>query len=300
MVDPGDADEVARARAAEPALFPGVVALEGSISGEHGIGFVKAPFLPIELSAEEIALMQRVKAAFDPNGILNPGKIFLRAGSGSRGSLKSTGAQVHLRVPRETARPRPRPRMFAHFHDHSPTRPDFRPVPVHVSRLQPVLCPEPERCRGHAQGDRGAQGAAGGDAEEPGEIREFLRAATGGRFGAPSLVNSPSTSPGCRPAATPRRRSPSSKCRTITARSAAATCSRPAAHLLRAGRQGQGPSRVRALSDRTAAPGCLPVARSGALPNDQGKFWEMHTKLFDTPLKSAEQLTELAQARGST
>ena len=65
-----------RARAAEPALFAGVVALEGSISGEHGIGFVKAPFLPIELSAEEIALMQRVKAAFDPNGILNPGKIF--------------------------------------------------------------------------------------------------------------------------------------------------------------------------------------------------------------------------------
>ena len=57
-------------------LFAGVVALEGSISGEHGIGFAKAPFLPIELSADEIALMQRVKAAFDPNGILNPGKIF--------------------------------------------------------------------------------------------------------------------------------------------------------------------------------------------------------------------------------
>jgi FAD/FMN-containing dehydrogenase len=76
MVDPGDADEVARARAAEPVLFSGVVALEGSISGEHGIGFSKAPFLPIELSAEEIALMQRVKTAFDPNGILNPGKIF--------------------------------------------------------------------------------------------------------------------------------------------------------------------------------------------------------------------------------
>ena len=77
MVDPGDTDEVARARAAEPVLFAGVVALEGSISGEHGIGFSKAPFLPIELSPEEIALMQRVKTAFDPNGILNPGKIFL-------------------------------------------------------------------------------------------------------------------------------------------------------------------------------------------------------------------------------
>ena len=76
MVDPGDSDEVARAGAAEPVLFEGVVALEGSISGEHGIGFAKAPFLSIELGPDEIALMQRVKQAFDPNGILNPGKIF--------------------------------------------------------------------------------------------------------------------------------------------------------------------------------------------------------------------------------
>jgi FAD/FMN-containing dehydrogenase len=76
MVDPEDAAEVARAHDAEGVLFSGVVALEGSISGEHGIGFSKAPFVPLELSAEEIALMKRVKRAFDPNGILNPGKIF--------------------------------------------------------------------------------------------------------------------------------------------------------------------------------------------------------------------------------
>ncbi|RPI51555.1 MAG: FAD-binding protein [Acidobacteria bacterium] len=57
-------------------LFEGVVRLEGSISGEHGIGFTKAPYLGLELSRDEIALMQRVKAAFDPHGILNPGKIF--------------------------------------------------------------------------------------------------------------------------------------------------------------------------------------------------------------------------------
>ena len=50
--------------------------LEGSISGEHGIGFTKAAYLGLELSADEIALMKRVKAAFDPHGILNPGKIF--------------------------------------------------------------------------------------------------------------------------------------------------------------------------------------------------------------------------------
>jgi glycolate oxidase len=76
MVDPADAQQIAQAAIAERVLFERVVALEGSISGEHGIGFAKAPHLSIELSPEEIALMQRVKTAFDPNGILNPGKIF--------------------------------------------------------------------------------------------------------------------------------------------------------------------------------------------------------------------------------
>lgn len=76
MVNRDDAAELARAKDAERELFARVVALEGSISGEHGIGFAKAPYLPIELSADEIALMKRVKAAFDPHGILNPGKIF--------------------------------------------------------------------------------------------------------------------------------------------------------------------------------------------------------------------------------
>ena len=76
MVNPNDADELQRARDAERQLFERVVALEGSISGEHGIGFAKAPYLAIELSEVEIALMKRVKAAFDPAGILNPGKIF--------------------------------------------------------------------------------------------------------------------------------------------------------------------------------------------------------------------------------
>ena len=76
MVDRDDADELARAKQAERVLFERVVALEGSISGEHGIGFAKAPYLSIELSPDEIALMKRVKAAFDPAGILNPGKIF--------------------------------------------------------------------------------------------------------------------------------------------------------------------------------------------------------------------------------
>jgi glycolate oxidase len=74
---PADATDLMDvARDAERELFEGVVALEGSISGEHGIGFTKARYLGLELSPDAIALMKRVKAAFDPRGILNPGKIF--------------------------------------------------------------------------------------------------------------------------------------------------------------------------------------------------------------------------------
>jgi glycolate oxidase len=76
MVDRTDASALARARQAERALFERVVALEGSISGEHGIGFAKSSYIGIELSPEVIDLMKRVKTAFDPHGILNPGKIF--------------------------------------------------------------------------------------------------------------------------------------------------------------------------------------------------------------------------------
>ena len=76
MIRRDDAAEVARAKAAERLLFQRVVALEGSISGEHGIGFAKAPYLSLELDAAQIELLKRVKYAFDPRGILNPGKIF--------------------------------------------------------------------------------------------------------------------------------------------------------------------------------------------------------------------------------
>lgn len=76
MVMPGDEDELRRAHEAERVLFEGVMALEGAISGEHGIGFTKSKYLSLGLTPETIAIMKRVKQAFDPDGVLNPGKIF--------------------------------------------------------------------------------------------------------------------------------------------------------------------------------------------------------------------------------
>lgn len=58
------------------ALMRATVELGGTLSGEHGIGVLKAAYLPMEQSAELIALQQDLKRVFDPSGLLNPGKIF--------------------------------------------------------------------------------------------------------------------------------------------------------------------------------------------------------------------------------
>jgi len=52
------------------------LALGGMITGEHGIGVTRRGYLAMALSEPQIALMRGIKAVFDPNGILNPGKIF--------------------------------------------------------------------------------------------------------------------------------------------------------------------------------------------------------------------------------
>ncbi|HSE40319.1 MAG TPA: FAD-linked oxidase C-terminal domain-containing protein, partial [Acidobacteriota bacterium] len=57
-------------------LFTDVVRLGGSLSGEHGIGLVQKEYLPIALDPAQVRLMREIKRIFDPNEILNPGKIF--------------------------------------------------------------------------------------------------------------------------------------------------------------------------------------------------------------------------------
>ncbi len=57
-------------------LFKDVIELRGTLSGEHGIGVLKAPYLPLEQSPELITLQRDLKRVFDPGNLLNPGKIF--------------------------------------------------------------------------------------------------------------------------------------------------------------------------------------------------------------------------------
>jgi glycolate oxidase len=71
-----DPEERPRVDQAIVQLFRDTVELGGTLSGEHGIGVLKAPFLPLEQAAGLIDLERRIKALFDPAGLLNPGKIF--------------------------------------------------------------------------------------------------------------------------------------------------------------------------------------------------------------------------------
>lgn len=76
LTDRRDAEEMARVERAIAAIFWAAVELGGTLSGEHGIGLSKKPFLNLALSKETIELMRALKRAVDPSGILNPGKIF--------------------------------------------------------------------------------------------------------------------------------------------------------------------------------------------------------------------------------
>lgn len=72
---PRDDAEMQRAPAALDEIFDAVIRLDGTLSGEHGIGLAKREFMPRALDASALALMRAIKAQFDPDGILNPGKL---------------------------------------------------------------------------------------------------------------------------------------------------------------------------------------------------------------------------------
>ena len=76
MVDKNNPVEDEKGQEAQKRLFEYVMTLGGTLSGEHGIGITKAPFLSLELDETSMELMGKIKALFDPNNILNPGKIF--------------------------------------------------------------------------------------------------------------------------------------------------------------------------------------------------------------------------------
>jgi glycolate oxidase len=75
LFDPADPESVRRAEAAFDEIMTLAVSLHGTITGEHGVGRLKRAHLPAQLGPDVMALSRRVKDAFDPLGILNPGAV---------------------------------------------------------------------------------------------------------------------------------------------------------------------------------------------------------------------------------
>jgi len=76
LTDGRDEEEMKRVEAAITEVFEVTLKLGGTISGEHGIGLTKARFLPSQVKPSGLKVMKAIKEGFDPQNILNPGKIF--------------------------------------------------------------------------------------------------------------------------------------------------------------------------------------------------------------------------------
>jgi glycolate oxidase subunit GlcD len=76
VYDPADAEAKRRAMAAFHAILDATLALDGSISGEHGVGSLKSALVAGQAGVTEVSLMHGIKSVFDPHGILNPGRAF--------------------------------------------------------------------------------------------------------------------------------------------------------------------------------------------------------------------------------
>ena len=77
MLDRKNESELRRAGKAAEELFGIVLELDGTLSGEHGIGIAKSPFIELEVGAGGLDAMWRIKQALDPLNIMNPGKMFV-------------------------------------------------------------------------------------------------------------------------------------------------------------------------------------------------------------------------------
>jgi len=78
MINKDNPDEVKRTKQAVEEIFKATLELGGTISGEHGIGITKAPYLEMDIGKKNLSLMEQLKHLFDPNHILNPGKLSLK------------------------------------------------------------------------------------------------------------------------------------------------------------------------------------------------------------------------------
>lgn len=87
IADQRDEAEMRRVEKAVEEIFAAAIELGGTLSGEHGIGLMKAPFMEMELGKDGLHMMKLIKQAWDPQNILNPGKIFPE--SGQRFELKN-------------------------------------------------------------------------------------------------------------------------------------------------------------------------------------------------------------------
>ena len=76
LVNPDNGDEMERATICLDAVFSLVLSLDGTLSGEHGVGMAKRPYVDREIDLTTMTLMKAIKKTFDPSNILNPGKLF--------------------------------------------------------------------------------------------------------------------------------------------------------------------------------------------------------------------------------
>ena len=102
MYDPADGAQAQRARGAMARVFALAVSLGGTLSGEHGIGLAKRDFMPQAVTPATLAVMRQLKAVFDPDGILNPGKVLARPETRQKLLELGRGDQgrVHARIVR--------------------------------------------------------------------------------------------------------------------------------------------------------------------------------------------------------